>query len=80
MSESKSEQEYSSLYQQMVNENVIDEQKYNQYVKNQQNDKDYKFTQAKEEGKNAFNSKIDAELSSIMSQASNRYQIDAISK
>ena len=80
MSESKSEQEYSDYYNKMVNENVIDEQQYNRYVKDQQNDKDYKFNQAKETGKNAFSAKVEWELSSIMSQASNRYQIDAISK
>jgi hypothetical protein len=59
MSESKSEQEYSNYYNKMVNENVIDEQQYNRYVKDQQNDKDYKFNQAKETGKNAFSAKVE---------------------
>ena len=80
MTESKSEEEYAGYYKKMIDEWIINENKYNAYLDDKRNDKDYAYTQAKEEWKNVFNNKFESALSPIIKQATNRYQIDAISK
>lgn len=80
MNEATSEKEYSDTYKKMVDEWVIDEAKYNDYINKQKDWPDYEFTQAKEKWKDIFNKKLEDSLSPIMKQAQNRYQIDAISK
>ena len=80
MQTSEWEDEYWDYYQKMVDEWVIDKNKYNEYINTQKSWKNYEFTQAVEEWKDVFNNKFESIISPIMKQATNRYQIDAIWK
>lgn len=80
MNEAESEEKASDYMKKMIDEGIINEAKYNRYLNDQKNKPDYAFTQAKEEWKNVFNNRFESALSPIMQQATNRYQIDAISK
>lgn len=80
MSETTSQEEYQSLYNKMVQDNIIDEPKYKQYQEDEKAWEYYKFEQAKTADKQTFFDKLDKELSPIMQNTTNRYQIDALSK
>ena len=80
MNQSESEDEYWETYQKMIDEWVINKYQYNQYLSDQKSDKKYWFNQAVKAWEDVFASKISNTISPIMKQATNRYQIDAITK
>ena len=77
MWKASSEDESRAYYQKMVDEWIINEWKYRDHIKEEQ-DNTSDFEKAKNAGKNLFNSKLDDTISPIIKTITNRYQINVI--
>ena len=77
MWKASSEEESRGYYQKMVDEWIINEWKYRDHIKEEQ-DNTSDFEKAKNAGKNLFDSKLDDALSPIMKTITNRYQINVL--
>jgi len=80
LSSTDSMEEYNKIWETMVNENVINKKDYEAYQQKEQQWEKYKFEQQKSANKQVFFDKLEWDMSPIIANAKNKYQIDSLNK